>query len=107
MKRVSVLLAEHLAVIRKRIRSALQLAEDMEIAGEVDTVHKLARLARDLAPDVVLIDQDLPHGDGLAAIRTIMQSHPSTEIIVMMDQLDDERALSAIEAGATGYILKD
>ena len=107
MKRVSILLAEHLAVIRKRIRSALQIAEDMEIAGEVDTVRKLPRLAHDLAPDIVLIDQNLPHGDCLAAIRTIIQSHPSTDIIVMMDHLDDERALSAIEAGATGYILTD
>src|ERR1700730_17882625 len=106
MKQVRVLLAEHSALIRHRIRSVLQLAADMKIAGEVDTVDELIRIARDRAPNVVLIDQDLPGGDGLAAIRTLKQSQPRIEIIVMTDHLDGESALSAIEVGAAGYILK-
>ena len=106
MKHVRVLLAEDLALIRHGIRSVLQLADDMEIVGEADTVEELTRLARDLEPDVVLIDQDLPHGDGLAAIRKIKQ-HPGIQVIVMTDELDDTKALEAIEAGATGYVLKD
>ena len=106
MNRIRVLLAD-MASTRQAVRSTLQLTDDMEIAGEADTVEELARLARDLTPDVVLIDRDLPHGDSLAAIRTIKQSHPGTAIVVMTDQLDDLKALEVIEAGATGYILKD
>jgi DNA-binding NarL/FixJ family response regulator len=107
MNRLRVLMAGDMASIRRGGRSALQLTDDMEIAGEADTVEELARLASDLTPDAVVIDQDLPHGDCLAAIRTIKQRHPDTQIVVMTDQLDDVKALEAIEAGATGYILKD
>lgn len=107
MNRIRVVLAEDTASVRQGIRSGLRLADDMEIAGEADTAEALATLARDLAPDVVLVDQDLPQGDSLAAIRTIKQAHPGVQIIVMTDQLNDRKALEAIEAGATGYVLKD
>lgn len=105
--RIHVLMGENLALIRLGIHSILQRAEDMEIIGETDTVEELVRLARDLGPDIVLLDQDLPGGDWLRAIETIKEARPSAEIIVMTDQLDDQKALQAIEAGATGYILKD
>jgi len=107
MNRIRVLLAEDMAALRLGIRSGLQFADDMEIAGEADTIDALARLASDLAPDIVLVDQDLPHGDTLKAIRTIKQAHPDVQIIVMTDRLNDRTALEAIEAGATGYVLKD
>ena len=107
MTRIRVVLAEDVALIRHGIRSVLQLAEDLEIVGEADSVEELLRLARDLTTDVVLIDQDLPHGNAVAAIRTIKQMHPGAQIIMMTDQLDDGKALEAIEAGVTGYILKD
>lgn len=104
-KRVRVLVAENLALIRHGIRSVLP--QDIEIVGETDTVEELTRLADDVSPDVALIDRDLPQGDVLRAIRTINESHPGTRVIVMADKLDDVEALEAIEAGATGYILKD
>lgn len=107
VNRLHVLMGENLALIRRGIHSILQRAEDMEIIGEADTIKELVRLARDLGPDVVLLDQDLPGGDWLRAIETIKEARPSAGIIVMTDQLDDQKALQAIEAGATGYILKD
>ncbi len=104
-KPVRVVVAEDLALIRHGIRSVLP--QDIEIVGETDTVEELIRLADDVTPDVMLIDQDLPQGDVLRAIRTINESHPGIRVIVMADKLDDVEALEAIEAGATGYILKD
>ncbi len=64
------------------------------------------RAAQAFRPDVVLIDQDLPV-NGLQAAQAIKKSMPNVEIIIMADHLEDIKALEAIEAGATGYILKD
>jgi len=106
MKPIRVLLADDLMLIRHGIRALLGSVEDVEIVGEVASAEDAIRLARDLVPDVVLMDQDMP-GDGLAATRAIKESLPDVEIIVMTDRLDDVKALQAIDAGATGYILKD
>ncbi|HEU4679280.1 MAG TPA: response regulator transcription factor, partial [Terrimicrobiaceae bacterium] len=65
------------------------------------------RLAALVEPDVVLMDQDMPEIDGPEATRLIKEALPSVEIIVMTDRLDAVKALEAIEAGATGYVLKD
>lgn len=106
MKPIRVLLADDLMLIRHGIRSLLATVEEVEIVGEVATADDAIRLARELAPDVVLMDQDMP-GDGLQATRAIKEGLPDVEIIVMTDRLDDVKALQAIDAGATGYILKD
>jgi DNA-binding NarL/FixJ family response regulator len=107
MNRIRVVVAEDAALLREGVRSELQVAGEIEIAGEAETVDALTSLARELAPDVVLVDQDLPPGDTVAAIRAIKQSRPGTQIIVMADQLDHRKALEAIKAGATGYVLND
>jgi len=93
-------------LIRHGIRALLSSVEDVDIVGEVSTADDAVRLARELVPDVVLMDQDMP-GDGWAATRSIKEQLPDIEIIVMTDRLDDVKALQAIDAGATGYILKD
>lgn len=106
MKPIRVLLADDLMLIRHGIRALLSSVEEVEIVGEVSAAEDAVRLARELVPDVVLMDQDMP-GDGLAATRSIKEQLPDIEIIVMTDRLDDVKALQAIDAGATGYILKD
>lgn len=106
MKQVRVLLADDLTLIRQGIRALLSVVEDVEIVGEVASADDAVRLARETTPDVILMDQDMP-GDTLEATRAIKEATPEVEIIVMTDRLDDVKALHAIEAGATGYILKD
>jgi DNA-binding NarL/FixJ family response regulator len=103
---VRVLLADHLALIRHGIRALLSVVEDVEIVGEVATANELLRVAKEVEPDVILLDQDMP-GDSLQATRAVKEAMPAVEIIIMTDRLDDVKALQAIEAGATGYILKD
>ncbi len=85
----------------------LSAVEDVEIVGEAADGEEAVRLAHELKPDAVLMDQDMPHCDGIEATRTLKQAMPDVEIVVMTDRLDDARALQATEAGATGYILKD
>ncbi len=106
MKQVRVLLADDLTLIRQGIRALLSMVEDVEVVGEVASADDAVRLARETTPDVILMDQDMP-GDTLEATRAIKEATPEVEIIVMTDRLDDVKALHAIEAGATGYILKD
>jgi len=106
MKPIRVLLADDLMLIRHGIRSLLSSVDEVEIVGEVATAADAVRLATELVPDVILMDQDMP-GDGLLATRSIKETLPDIEIIVMTDRLDDVKALQAIDAGATGYVLKD
>lgn len=107
MKRIRVLLAEDLGLIREGIHAILDQVEDIEIVGEASNGSDAVRLASYVEPDVVLMDEDMPELNGPDATRLIKQALPNAEIIVMTDRLDVVRALEAIEAGATGYVLKD
>ncbi len=107
MKQLRVLVVEDLGLVRAGILSILSQVEDIEVAGEATNGADAVRLAALLEPDVVLMDQDLPEIDGPEATRLIKEALPSIEVIVMTDRLDAVKALEAIEAGATGYVLKD
>lgn len=107
MKRLRVLIVEDLGLVRAGILAILNQVEDIEVAGEATNGADAVRLAALVEPDVVLMDQDLPEIDGPEATRLIKEALPSVEVIVMTDRLDAVKALEAIEAGATGYVLKD
>lgn len=105
-KHIRVLVADDLTLVRQGIRALLGEVEGVEVIGEAETVDDVVSLARKLQPDVILMDQDMP-GNSLQATRLIKEALSAVEIIVMTDRLSDGRALQAIVAGATGYVLKD
>ena len=107
MKRLRILLVEDLSLVREGILSILNQVQDIEVVGEASNGTEGVRLAAQLEPDVVLMDQDMPQVDGPEATRMIKEAMPAIEVIVMTDRLDVVKALEAIEAGATGYVLKD
>jgi DNA-binding NarL/FixJ family response regulator len=105
-KRIRVLLADHLKLVREGLHALLSHIADVEVVGEAETADNAVSLARRLQPDLVLMDQDMP-GDSLLATRLIREGMPNIEIIIMTDRLSDGRASQAIEAGATGFVVKD
>jgi len=105
-KPIRVLVAADLKLVRQGLRALLGNNADVEVVGEVESADDVVSLARQSHPDVILMDQDMP-GNSLLATRMVKESMPSIEIIIMTDRLSDRRALQAIEAGATGYVLKD
>lgn len=107
MSRTRIILADDMAVVRQGVRAILSTVEDVEIIGEAADGDGAVRLACELKPDALLIDQDMPECDGIEATRRLKQVMPEVEVVVMTDRLDGAKALEATEAGATGYIHKD
>jgi DNA-binding NarL/FixJ family response regulator len=79
----------------------------MEIVGEAGDGVEAVELADRLEPDVVLMDLLMPRMDGLTAIGRIKASHPVIEVIAVTSFIEEEKVTSALEAGASGYLLKD
>lgn len=102
-----VLIADDSATVRHGIRSMLDAADGVEVAGEAADGVETLRLTAQIKPDAILMDQDMPRCDGIEATRRVKHSLPDVEIVIMSDCLDEAKALQAMEAGAMGYVLKD
>ncbi len=104
---VRVLVVDDHPVVRSGLTGMLGLAEDLEVVGEAaDGQEACARVA-ELAPDVVLMDLRMPLLDGAGATARIRALHPGTHVLVLTTYDDDRDIVRAVEAGATGYLLKD
>lgn len=106
MGTIRLVIADDLNLIRHGLRAMFAGVDEIEIVADTASVESTVQAAAQLKPDVILVDEDMP-GDSIGGIPQMKQLAPGTEIIVMADRLDDTKALRAIEAGATGYILKD
>ena len=104
---IRVVLADDHSVVRQGLRMFLSLDPDLEIVGEAGDGAEALRLARDLKPDVVLMDLLMPVMDGIAATGAIRKEIPDTEVIALTSVLEDTAVFGAVRAGAIGYLLKD
>ena len=110
--RIRVVLVDDHAVVRRGLRGYLELVEDMEIVGEaadgqaaLDMVAGLASEGR--APHVVLMDLVMPGTDGVTATRLLTQRYDGVAVVAMTSYSEAHRIRGALEAGASGYLLKD
>jgi DNA-binding NarL/FixJ family response regulator len=104
---IRVLLADDHGVIRDGLGRLISALDDVElVAVAADGAQAVEQCAR-LAPDVVLMDLDMPVLDGIEATRRVMAAHPRTAVLVLTSFSDCPRILGALEAGACGYLLKD
>ena len=101
-----ILIADDHALFRDSLRSLLT-ARDLEVVGEARTGEEAVELARELTPDVVLMDLSMPGEGGLAATRRITNEMPATKVVVLTASAEDTHLFEAIKAGAKGYLLKD
>ncbi len=106
MNKIKVLIVDDHAILREGIRALLCGNDDIEIAGEASEGKEAIEKARELTPDVILMDLVMPGIDGLEAIRRIREEIPTAKILVLTQYETKEYILTAIKAGAIGYVAK-
>ena len=104
---IRVLIVDDHSVVRMGLRVFLDLQDDIEVVGEAADGSEGVAMARRLEPDVVLMDLLMPNMDGVTAIGRIKAERPDTEIVTMTSFIEEEKVTAALEAGASGYVLKD
>ena len=104
---IRVLIADDHAVVRHGLEQLLSTFPDVELVGQAANGEEAATLTAERAPDVVLMDLEMPVADGIEATKRIHADHPGVAIVVLTSFSDRERILQALDAGAVGYLLKD
>lgn len=104
---IRVLLVDDHPVVREGIRGMLSAESDLTVVGDAASGPEAVALVAALSPDVVLMDLRMPGGDGVAATGRITAEHPGVHVLVLTTYDTDGDILRAVEAGATGYLLKD
>lgn len=104
---IKILIADDHPVVRSGLESILQSQPDFTVVGEAEDGAEAVRLARRLEPDLILMDLRMPGTDGVSAIEELSESGSNAHVLVLTTYDSDRDILHAVEAGATGYLLKD
>lgn len=107
MTTTKILIVDDHPIVRAGIRGMLETQADFAVVAEAADGREAIALTRKFAPDVVLMDLRMPETDGVAAIAAIKEEQPSIHILVLTTYDTDADIVRAIDAGATGYLLKD
>jgi len=105
--KISVLLVDDHALVRRGFRRMLDDDETLEVVGEASNGVEAVQLADKLKPQVIVMDCQLPQMTGLEATRKILQDRPETAILMLSMHSEDTLVRQALEAGARGYVLKN
>ena len=104
---IRVLVADDHEVVRHGLRLFLDLQDDIEVVDEASNGDEAVAAARELAPDVVLMDLVMPGVDGVTATRLVHEASPATRVLALSSFADHERVLPALQAGVDGYLTKN
>jgi len=103
---VRILVADDHPVVRDGLVAMLSTQTDFRVVGQASTGREVVANIEIARPDVVLLDLEMPDLDGVEALRQVTAEHPEVKVLVFTAFDDDERIVSAVQAGAQGYLLK-
>jgi len=103
---IRVLIADDHAILRAGLRMLLEAQNDMEVAGEAGDGSEVSRKARELRPDVVLMDLSMPGPHSGEVIRQVLRACPTTRVLILTMHDDSAYLASALSSGAAGYVVK-
>ncbi len=104
---IRITIADDHPIVRQGLRVAIGAQDDLELVGEASNGAEAVELAKNLNPDVIIMDLQMPVKDGITAIREITQDKEDARILVLTSFPDDNNVFSAIKAGAMGFLLKE
>ena len=107
MPKISVLLVEDHHVVRKGISYLLSLEEDIDLVGEAEDGNEAVKMAKDLCPDVVVMDITMPNLNGIDAVKQIKKAIPETKVMILTMHTREQYIRQALREGASGYLLKE
>ncbi len=102
----SILIADHHPITKEGIISLLRENDDLNVIGSVTSGTELFKYLKNTIPDVLVMEIDLPEINGISALRTLKTQYPGTKILIFTCHPEEMYALSAIKAGASGYLSK-
>lgn len=106
MAKAKLMLVDDHTLFRSGIKSLLSGQGDLEVVAEAETGQDAIRLAGEILPDLILMDINMPDGDGMVATRTIKDRWPDIKIVILTASDEDDLLFEAVKAGAEGYLLK-
>jgi DNA-binding NarL/FixJ family response regulator len=104
---IRVLVADDQALVRAGFRAILEEQDDLEVVGEAEDGGEAVAIARELRPDVVLMDVRMPSVDGIEATRRLLRDGDAPRVLILTTFDLDEYVYEALKAGASGFLLKD
>ena len=104
---IRILIADDHALLRQGIRNFLSLESDFEIIGEAADGEETIRRASELRPDILLLDINMPTGNGIEVATRLRETHPEIRILALTIHDDENYMMKMIQSGAAGYLLKD
>ena len=102
-----VLIVDDHEIVRKGLVMLISRQEDLVVAGEGGAAEEAVQKARELSPDVVVLDIRMPDGSGVEACRDIRAENPDVKVLMLTSYSDEEAVMGSIMAGASGYLLKE
>ncbi len=106
-EKIKILMVEDHKLLRVGLRAIFEKYSNLEVVGEAEDGQQAVKMARDLKPDLILMDIGLPVFSGIEATRRIKESNPEIKIVILTSHTDEKEVMEALAAGANAYAMKD